>query len=238
MKILAISDRIVQELHSPVIKEQFGDVDLVLACGDLPPHYLEFVVNQLKVPLLYVFGNHDQGVYTRSGGFKKGPTGGLNVDGRVAEVKGLLVAGLEGSMRYSGRGEHQYTEWDMRLKALRLAPILLGNRLRHGRFLDILITHAPPLGIHDGTDVCHTGFRAFCWMMDLFRPRYLIHGHQHVYHPSTTVRTTYHRTRVVNAYGYQVIDWEEADPDNAPSPDPRESAEGSPSLGAVRRRRP
>jgi Icc-related predicted phosphoesterase len=210
MKILAISDWVVETIYSEAIKQRFGDVNLVLACGDLPPYYLEFIVTMLNVPLLYVFGNHDQGVFTSDGNFKYAPTGCINVDERVVKVKGLLIGGLEGSMRYSDRGSHQYTEGDMRWKALRMAPALWWNRLRYGRFLDILITHAPPYRIHDGTDLCHTGFKTFSRMMDIYRPRYLIHGHQHVYSPHTTIRTTYRHTQVVNTYGYQVIHWRDA----------------------------
>ena len=210
MKILTISDEVVESIYSPDIKQRFGDVELVLACGDLPPYYLEFIVTILNVPLLYVFGNHDQGIYTSSGQFKQAPMGGVNVYERVVEVKGLLIGGLEGSMRYSGRGDHQYAEQDMQWKALRMAPALWWNRLRHGRFLDILITHAPPYGIHDGTDLCHTGFKTFLRVMDTYRPRYLIHGHQHIYSPHTTIRTTYRHTQVVNTYGYQVIRFDAA----------------------------
>ena len=212
-KILTISDKVVESIYSPAIKQRFGDVDLVLACGDLRPNYLEFIVSMLDVPLLYVFGNHDQGVHTANGRFIHAPMGCTNVDKRVVEVKGLLIGGLEGSMRYSGQGSHQYTEQDMRWKALRMTPSLWWNRLRHGRFLDILITHAPPYGIHDGTDLCHTGFKTFLLMMSIYRLRYLIHGHVHVYGPHTVIRTTYHDTQVVNTYGYQVIDWNEAEKD-------------------------
>jgi Icc-related predicted phosphoesterase len=208
VKILAVSDRIVKEIHSPAVKQQFGDVDLVLACGDLPPYYLEYIREALEVPLLYVLGNHDQGIYTADGGFKLAPTGCLNIDGKVIDIEGLLIAGLEGSMHYSDRGSHQYTEGDMRQKALWMSPMLWWNRLLHGRFLDILITHAPPFRIHDGTDRCHTGFKTFLRMMKIYRPRYLIHGHQHVYKPDTIIRTLYLETTVINAYNYQIIHWE------------------------------
>jgi len=209
MKILAISDRIEESIYDEAIDRRFGDVDVVLACGDLAFHYLEFVTTKLNVPVLYVFGNHDQGVHTADGRFKQEPEGCINLDERVEEAKGLLIAGLEGSMRYSGRGEHQYSEWEMRMKALRMSPALWMNRLQHGRFLDILVTHAPPYQIHDGMDLCHTGFHTFLWMMKSYRPRYLIHGHQHVYSPETTIRTTYHHTEVLNAYGHQIIHWPE-----------------------------
>lgn len=211
MRILAVSDQVVADLSGPAIKQQFGDVALVLACGDLPLNYLESIVTRLNVPLLYVLGNHDQGIYTPGGQFKELPAGCTNVDERVVLVKGLLVGGLEGSMRYNEE-KHQFTEWDMRRKAWHMLPALWANRLRYGRFLDILITHAPPYGVHDGEDLPHVGFRTFCWLMRHARPRYLIHGHQHIYQPETEVRTTYRHTEVVNAYGCQVVDWPPAVP--------------------------
>jgi Icc-related predicted phosphoesterase len=87
-----------------------------------------------------------------------------------------------------------------------MAPRLLWNRLRHGRYLDILITHAPPFGIHDGPDLCHRGFRAFLTFMRWFRPRYLIHGHKHVYRPDEVTQTSYHQTEVINTYGYRILE--------------------------------
>ncbi len=69
MKVLAISDRVDEVLYSSAIRRALGDVDLVLSCGDLPHHYLEFVVTMLGGPLFYVVGNHPQeikGVYETS----------------------------------------------------------------------------------------------------------------------------------------------------------------------------
>jgi hypothetical protein len=40
-------------------------------------------------------------------------------------------------------------------RILALAPRLWWNKLRHGRYLDILLTHAPPRGIHDRPDKTH-----------------------------------------------------------------------------------
>ena len=94
------------------------------------------------------------------------------------------------------------------LEAVRLAPRLLFNRLRYGRFLDILLTHAPPRGIHDGQDRCHWGFRSFLWFMRVFRPRYLVHGHTHLYSPDAVRATRYAETTVLNAYDHVVLDVE------------------------------
>lgn len=212
MKILALSDQVVEHLYSPIVKERFGDVDLVVGCGDLPDYYLDYIVSMLNVPLTLVPGNHD--LPTPSPDAEGGREGGGtpracgNIDGRVAEERGLLLAGLGGSIRYRPDGVHQYTQGEMARRVLALAPRLWWNRLRYGRFLDILVTHAPPRGIHDAEDPAHVGFQAFNRFIARYRPRYLLHGHAHVYRPDAVRITQVGSTTVVNVYPYRVIEIE------------------------------
>jgi Icc-related predicted phosphoesterase len=206
VKILALSDHVADVVYSPTVCQRFGDVDLLLSCGDLPYSYLEYAVTMLGVPAYYVHGNHDRPEYTDSGATLKKPGGWVNVDGKAVQNQELLIAGFEGSPRYKPDAPFQYTERQMRRKVLRMVPALLVNRVRFGRFLDILITHAPPRGIHDGEDLPHRGFEVFRWFMKRFRPRYLLHGHKHVYRPETT-RTRYRSTIVVNVYPFTDIEF-------------------------------
>jgi hypothetical protein len=46
--------------------------------------------------------------------------------------------------------------------------------------------------------------------MKRFRPRYLIHGHVHVYHPQQVVKTVYQDTTVINTYGHRTLEIDEA----------------------------
>jgi len=211
VKILAIADEVDSRLYGPILRERFCDVSLVISCGDLPIYYLEFIVSTLNVPLLYVRGNHAPEQISSSGGVKSEPEGCLNIDGRVVQVRGLVIAGLEGSMRYSD-GPHQYTESQMRLKALKLAPRLLLNRWRKGHYLDIMVTHAAPRGIHDAGDLCHLGFQTFVDIIDRARPRYFLHGHMHVYTPNVVTESRRRETTVLNVYGYRVIEWDQSRP--------------------------
>ena len=225
MKILAISDEVVELIYSPRVKQQFADVDLVLGCGDLPFYYLEYIVTVLNVPLYYVPGNHDRlAQYHADGRVVHRAEGCEPLDVRAACFPsrdypavspavtdglkhGLLLAGLGGSMRYNRDAGHQYNEAEMLGRMLSLAPRLVRNWLRHGRALDILVTHAPPRAIHDADDLAHTGFTAFRTFMDLFRPRLLLHGHSHVYRNDAVTVTRYKHTQVINVYPYRVIEW-------------------------------
>jgi Icc-related predicted phosphoesterase len=207
VKVLAVSDRLVDIIYSPAIVDKFGNVDMVLSCGDLPYYYLDYIVSMLNVPLLYVHGNHDPPVeYLSSGQQVTGPGGGTNVHNRFVQEKGLSVVGLEGSIRYKPQGNYQYTELEMWTKVFQLTPTLLLRRLFGGRRPDILLAHSPPYGIHNGGDRTHVGFRSFLWFMRHFRPRYLLHGHRHVYNPLETTETQYQDTMVINVYPYKVLE--------------------------------
>jgi Icc-related predicted phosphoesterase len=206
VKVLAVSDQVVETIYSSHLRERFADVDMVLSCGDLPYYYLEYIVTVLNVPCLFVHGNHDQPMHTADGRTLTEPGGWTNLNGRTVEAKGLLLAGLEGSIRYNPGGDYQYTESEMAYKVWRLAPALLMNRVRYGRYLDVLVTHSPPFGIHDGEDLPHRGFRALLGFMARFRPRYLLHGHKHIYVPEIS-RTRCLDTEVINVYPSRVIAW-------------------------------
>ncbi len=209
MKILAISDIVVPQLYTEQIPERFLDVDLVLSCGDLPYEYLEYIVTRLGKPLFYVRGNHapgGQGLVCEGSGFQKDPEGCVDLHRRVITYRGLRIAGLDGCVRYK-EGPYQYTQGQMRRFVLGMVPRLLVNRWRHGRGVDILVTHASPWGIHDGPDPAHRGFRVLLWFMERFRPRYVVHGHVHLYRGEVQ-RTRYRDTTVINAYGFQFIEIE------------------------------
>ena len=211
MKILALSDQVVEQIYSARVTDMFATVKLVLGCGDLPDYYLEYVVSMLNVPFFYVPGNHDlPRPSTRMGDIRPTalPQDCGRLDGRVVCDRGLLLAGLGGSIRYRPDGDYQYTQGEMVRRVLAMAPRLWLNRARYGRALDILITHAPPKGIHDGADPAHVGFSAFNLFIAWFRPRYLLHGHTHVWRRDTVVATQIGSTTVLNVCPYRVIEIE------------------------------
>jgi len=201
MRVLAISDVIVEALYSPAIREIANDIEFVVSCGDLPSAYLEYIVSMIDKPLYYVMGNHGA-----RGGERPEPEGCINLDERIVNHKGLILAGLEGSMRYNNAPRYQYTEREMRRKIFTLERRLWLNRLKQGRFLDVLVTHSPPYGIHDGQDLTHTGFKSFLRLIDRYHPEYLLHGHTHLYDNRAVRQSVRGHTLVINTYGYKFLD--------------------------------
>ncbi|MEW5938562.1 MAG: metallophosphoesterase [Chloroflexota bacterium] len=203
MKILAVSDQIVERLFSLASQGHFRDVSLILGCGDLPYSYLEYLVSVLNVPLYYVPGNHDPEFDPRHTASRA--EGGINLDLRLAHDLELVLAGFGGSVRYKPDGPNQYTQAEATSRALRFLPSLLWGRLRR-RDADILIAHSPPFGIHD-SDGAHEGLKALNLLIRWARPRYLLHGHTHFYRQNLEAsETQFMDTRVVNVFPYKVIE--------------------------------
>ncbi|MBI3961524.1 MAG: metallophosphoesterase [Deinococcus sp.] len=203
MRVLAVSDVIEEDLYGPGI-ERFRGVEAILSAGDLPASYLDYLASALSVPLFYVYGNHAYGTEHTHTGLDLHHPPGVNLDTQVVHYRGLVMAGLEGSMRYSG-GPHQYSEGEMRLKAMRLWPRLALERLR-GRRPDVLLTHAPPRGIHDALDLPHQGFQTFLDFIRWCQPRFVLHGHVHCYDRRQPRRTVLGDTVVLNVYGHQLLE--------------------------------
>lgn len=209
LNVLAITDEVDQRIYSSSIAERMGDVSMVISCGDLPANYLEFLSSALNRPVYYVLGNHAEEL-TRVGerGIPRHPEGCIDLGGKVITdpMSGLILAGLPGSPRYSEREPVQFTEWQMRWKIWRMVPRLLWNTYRHGRALDILVTHAPPRDIGDREDLAHRGFQATRTFLEWFKPVYQLHGHIHLYDRSKPFATHFDETEVINVYPYQKLD--------------------------------
>jgi len=206
MKILAVSDKIVDIIYTSSITERLKDVDFVVSCGDLPNSYLEFIVSTLNKPLFYVHGNHHiDTIYTENGAREGGPEGCINLDNRIIEYNGVIIGGLEGSIRYS-TGKYQYTDFQMCMKINRMKPRLYLNKIFKKRYIDILITHSPPYKIQDQDDLPHRGFKCLAGFIKSFSPKFLIHGHIHVYGIDNSRIKKVGKTKVINAYGFRVIE--------------------------------
>ena len=229
VRVLAVSDVVEEGLWADIGPAR--GADLILACGDLPFEYLGYLMNALDVPLVFVPGNHDAdlsgyrlsraGLTLRAGlpARPPWPDGAVSADGRVVDAAGLRIAGLGGSRRYRP-GPNQYSDRQQACRARWLAarirlhgmtPRQLRGRPRRGRShrLDVLLTHAPPRGVGDGTDPVHQGFPALNVLAGRLQPPLLLHGHVDL-DPARGRDHWLGRTLVRNVTGWQLFDLEPA----------------------------
>ena len=205
MKILALSDQVVDRIYGLVPQGHFSGVELILGCGDLPYSYLEYLVSLLNVPMFYVPGNHDPRYNAHAPNAHA--EGGGNLDLRTAFSRGLLLAGLGGCNRYRPDGVNQYTQAQAFVRAMLLIPGLAWNRARYGRALDVLVTHSPAYGIHDEEEQAHRGLRAINWILGWARPRYHLHGHTHFFRNNLEPSITrVGATTVMNVFPYKLVE--------------------------------
>lgn len=206
MKILAVSDEPVKWIYSATLRERCKDVQLVVGCGDLPIWYMEFIASALDARCVYVHGNHDSFEIQEEGKVKSHADGWTNLDMNVQTIGGLTMAGLEGCLRYKPDAPFQYSQMQQKMRAGVLASRLL-TRLLTAKSFDLMVTHSPPYGIHNGVDHAHTGFTSFNWLMETFRPKLWLHGHQHTnYAPRDATETQIGATKVINVHPFRILE--------------------------------
>lgn len=205
VKILAVSDEVVERLYSLCNSGHFEEVQLILGCGDLPYPYLENLLTILNVPLLYVPGNHDPNYQPEN--HLARVEGGTNLDLKLTRYNKFLIGGFGGSIRYRPDGTNQYTQTEAYLRAFRMLPNLLLNRINYGRALDILISHSPPFGIHDEDSQAHRGLKAITWLLRVAQPRYHFHGHTHFHRRNISPsESQVGVTQIINIFPYKVME--------------------------------
>ena len=194
MKLLAVADEECKALWDYYSPDKFQDVEMILACGDLNRHYLEYLATMVPVPVFYVHGNHDENYDDHP------PEGAVCIDDDVVEYHGLRIAGLGGACRYR-TGAWQFTEAEMKKRVNRLR----GKIDRH-HGLDVLVTHAPLHGYGDMSDLAHRGFTVFRDVLDRYHPKLMLHGHVHMPYDYTLTRENrYQGTTIINAYEKYVV---------------------------------
>lgn len=203
MKILSLSDIVLDSVYTPSLRYRYGDVDLVLGCGDMPYYYLEFVVDVLNKPVFFVRGNHANVVEYSHRGERTSPHGAVDLHRKIIQHKNLIFGGIEGGLRYRP-GPFMYTQGEMWSHVFSLVPGMLANYIRYHRFIDIFVTHSPAWKLQDREDLPHQGIKAFRWLISVFKPTIHFHGHIHLYRQDEPYTLNFGATRIINTYGIRM----------------------------------
>ncbi len=174
MRILVVSD-LHGDLGSVHRAYESRRPDLILSCGDWgdPDQIAEPVLAALleRVSIYTTFGNHDP-LEMLSRLQNQDGSAVLLGQGSVQEFGGLRLAAIGGIWAKSHAKPHYLTDADVSLAAATIA--------RSGS-IDILLTHACPVGLADFTPTGrHGGQRCFLDAFKTISPRLHLCGHLHV----------------------------------------------------------
>jgi Icc-related predicted phosphoesterase len=174
MRLIVVSD-----LHGALdsARRAFDCVrpEVILSCGDWgDPEEVDepaFAALLAAAPIYTTFGNHDpMEMLGRLRNREGSPV--LLPQGETTDVKGLKVAAIGGIWAKSHKKPHYVTDDDVAEAAGRIA--------RSGP-VDILLTHACPVGLADLTESGrHGGQRCFLDANKTIAPRLHLCGHLHV----------------------------------------------------------
>ena len=179
MKFLLLSD--IDELHW---RNGTGQADLILSLGDVADQVILEASKAYNCSNVFaVRGNHDHNDNTPL------PEPIIDLHMTTKEFKGMTFGGLNGAWQYKPRGHFLYHQSEV-CKFMSAFP-----------YVDILISHNSPRGVHDREDGLHTGFDGLTNYILEHKPKYLFHGHQHM-----NRETTCDATKVICVYGWKVME--------------------------------
>ena len=173
MRVLVVSD-LHGDLDAAIRARRQFQPDLLLSCGDWgdPAQVAEADLAAFVDvgPVFTTFGNHDPlDLLARVNNRDGSPI--LLASGSVREVAGLKLAAIGGIWAKSHAKAHYVTDADVAEAASRIA--------QSGR-VDVLITHACPIGLADLTPTGrHGGQRCFLDAFKTIAPRLHLCGHLH-----------------------------------------------------------
>lgn len=177
MRLLILAD--INDLHW---RHGDGHADMVLSCGDVADRVIVEAARAHGCPVIFaVKGNHDSNVQFME------PIVDLHL--RTIEHKQIVFGGFNGSWRYKRGGHFLYGQAEARALLVTLPPV------------HVLVSHNAPKWVHDREDEVHCGFEALNEYILLAKPKYLIHGHQHVNRETQMKGTT-----IIGVYGHRLIE--------------------------------
>ncbi len=184
MKALVIADRRPDiDIRSTIESE---DIELVITLGDLTREDILALAEIKHIPKIGVYGNHDSGTYMPELGI-------WDMHLKIWEYNGLKFGGFQGCVRYKENPDAiMCTQGEATSLMQNFPPV------------DVFISHCPPRGINDETEIAHQGFDALRQYIDAQQPKVWLHGH--TYPTEKTVIQQHGPTRIEYVYKHKIIE--------------------------------
>lgn len=184
-----ISLLIITDTHNCLTYEELEEktkgkkFDACLLLGDLSDEDLYIIKNEIKnIPIYGVLGNHyGWDLYDKYNI--------ENIHGKVIEINGIRIAGIQGGLKYKNANTALYTDQESVEIAKKIEPA------------DILISHDSPKHFHGKDDFAHSGLKGITYYCKKNKVPLNIHGHHHRHR----IGVLKNGTRVMCCYGIEVV---------------------------------
>ena len=181
-----ITALIFADLHSypkeNIIKDLQQTYDIIFVLGDISDYYLKLISDYAaknNIPICGVVGNHDKWNYLEKNHI-------VDVHMRNIEYGDILIGGFSGCAQYKeDKSSPQFTQLQ--------AMVLLSAYEK----VDIFLSHNSPTNINIGTD---EGFVGIYNYIITQKPKYVLHGHQHV-----NKETIINDTHIIGVFGSRLL---------------------------------
>ena len=174
MRAIIIADDDSKVGHLPADTDS---AELLISLGDLWDQSIEKARQLCDCKKVFaVRGNHDTAAPFQE------PIVDLHLT--VETYHGISFGGFGGSWKYKPRGHHLFEQWEVDT-AMAVFPKV-----------DVFIAHNSPRGIHERDGDVHQGFDRFLTYIARAKPKYFLHGHQHL-----SQETTVGNTNVIGIFG-------------------------------------
>lgn len=177
IRLLLIADS--DDIQKP---HDIPEADILISCGDIADQTILRIASISRCSRIFaVKGNHDTCSQFIS------PINDLHLT--IRKYCGISFGGFQGSWKYKPRGHFLYEQKEAE-KLLSSFPSV-----------DVFVAHNSPRHVHDRKDEIHVGFDAFSSYIQRARPKFFLHGHQHL-----EVETVIGGTRVIGVYGQKRLE--------------------------------
>lgn len=154
---------VIADTHNCLDDEEITglEADVCLLLGDLSAKDIQKIkYNITTMPIYGVLGNHDDWKLYDAYGIE-------NIHNKVVDVKGVKIAGLQGSIKYKNTDYPLYTDEES------------SNIARSMNGADVLISHDSPKYFHGEINFAHSGLQGVTDYCVKNKIPLNLHGHHH-----------------------------------------------------------
>ena len=183
LKLLIITDT-----HNSLMKKHFENIDYqnidcCLLLGDISYDDLTIIKQLISKPIYGVLGNHDCWSLYEDNQIE-------DIHGKVIEINGVKIAGLQGSLKYKDVNAPLYTDKESKRIAREIPKA------------DILISHDSPKYLYGKDNYAHSGLQGITDYLVKNKVPLNIHGHHH----KSSVERLRNGTVCKGCYGIEIIE--------------------------------